>query len=302
MDPTSAAFMLDNAGTTTGLHDSTTLNQSLCLALANEQQAHAATKVALSQEIQRCMQLEEAIKRNQQQIQSLVTTVNNLGAIIKHNVKNQNADKKEGPIADKLAEDEEVAALKEFYRTHQQLTKNSDKPVLYDALKYQKEQHGARSRPVLKEVVASASGVNIGEVKELDDTQLFNLDLLKSPPFDDSPASALRRTLRKHFMIAETENQKSDQMPATPFQTRTVTDKLIDVSPDSDMNAKDTVENKAPGLAMSHRDDLTSGSRHRFDTMVSESKPRLLVRAILSKPSSIYANQRRRQIIRFWNW
>ncbi|KAK5209958.1 hypothetical protein LTR41_004590 [Exophiala xenobiotica] len=126
MDPAAATFMPSTAPSTvpsptlsalhSTLHGSSlvnpaTINQSLCLALANEQQAHNATRVALNQEVQRCMELEAQIKNNVQQIASLTVPVKNLGAIIKHNINKDNHTDTEAERGGSFAEDEENTAV-----------------------------------------------------------------------------------------------------------------------------------------------------------------------------------------------
>ncbi|KIW50754.1 hypothetical protein PV05_09542 [Exophiala xenobiotica] len=112
MDPAAATFMPSN---TTSTLPSPTLSAprsvTLCLALANEQQAHNATRLELNQEVQRCLELEAQIKKHVQQIASLTVTVNNLGAIIKHNINKDNHTGTKTERGGSVAEDEEDTAV-----------------------------------------------------------------------------------------------------------------------------------------------------------------------------------------------
>lgn len=287
MDPNAASFVPSTAMSSPTLPmssaalpsvsypDSSTINQSLCLALVNEQQAHQATRLALTQEVQRCLELEAQLKRNLQQISSLTATVSNLGAIIKYNVNKEDATK--AGKREQVFGDAEDADLKEFYRNHPRLRKSEEEGHLHDAIQRQIED--AESKGLL-ETTATEPVDAAANVVKLDDPQLFNLDLLKDPKFDDSPASALRRTLRKHFAIADDDHTQNTS-PQTPVKapTNANANKLIDISPESPESGQDTMDKKkmgkGPGLR-GGKNDNSDADEHGSGTPQA-AKPRLLV-------------------------
>ena len=230
MDPTASAFMPGTELLSPGLSDSASFNNTLCVALANEQRAHQLTKAALSQQIIRNVELEDQLKRSKQQVVSMTTTINNLGAIIKHNASKQNSEDSTSYNHFGSSEDAEEAALKDFYREHQKLK---------DAVK-EREERQTRQETDLKEphqvnglpkkdTVETASASPPG--KTIDDAQLYNLELLQKPDECNSTNSVLRRTLRKHFSL---DSGANDVKPlATPSKQRGVISKLVDISPES---------------------------------------------------------------------
>lgn len=212
------------------------INQSLCLALANEQQAHNETRLALEEESQRCLQLEQQIEMYIQKIARLNTTVNSLGAIIKHNVNKENeAHRNDSNKESTIEADQEGVSLKEFYRNHSLLRKDreSEKTTLGEDVKNVERQYpGGEEENDLTGTAALAETV-------VDEAQLFNLELLKSPKYDPSPESALRNTLRKHFVITEASVQTTIK---TPIKTSADANKLIDLSPESPESPEDSKE------------------------------------------------------------
>lgn len=298
MDPTAAAFvpgagsgLLSPAHTSKGPGDSDTFNQALCLALANEQRAHKVNKLALNQQAQRCLELEEQLKRNATQISSLTTTVNNLGAIIKHNATKDHAESPIGVQKTDPVEDAEEVALREFYRARQNLRKSGEETsILYDALERQKEQYEAKDLSAKTDDAAAAEAVGTAStalaadtaiaarwanaeegIKAVDDAQLFNLDLLKNPDFDDSPASALRRTLRKHFFVDD------DKSPTTPVTHRKQSDRLIDISPESVQGGNCKEDRMGVGLSLAMSKQIHDEAREKMKAIGPETKPGLLV-------------------------
>lgn len=272
MDPTAASFIPGDSFSSLGLPDTTTVNQSLCLALVNEQQAHNATRLALNQEVQRCLELEAQNKKNVQQISSLTATVNNLGAILKHNVNHNCADREAKERSVDSAQDAEEKALNEFYGDNPRLTKNGGQTILHDALRRQRENYESQGYAIQKESVLGAAN----RAKVDDDAHLFNLDLLKSPNLDSSPASALRRTLRKHFSIKD--DVKADKaIPTTPVKPRTRANKLINISPESAESAENNMQSDDGEASPKPGNAIANGHKEQHDDIKVESKPRLLV-------------------------
>lgn len=287
MDPTATAFVPDGthpprSTPLQALPESATFSETLCLALMNEQQAHHATKVALNQQVQRCSELEEQIKRNMQQIVSLNITRNNLGAIIKHNA-SKHGSRAAGEASTDQDEDAEEAALKEFYRTHQKLCRKRDETTGKDSLKTQKKQE-------FDDVVATGVAHDAGPAlaAKVDDAQLFNLELLKNPEFDDSPGSALRRTLRKHFSIDC--GLKDKATPSTPAGKHSRGDRLIDISPESVEGGKqkDNCNMDVNKGSAGHK-TLPSGDEEQTNVTASQYQPRLLVRSFDIPCGEIYS-------------
>lgn len=255
MDPMASTFTPSSSLYSSGLEvpdatmsssyhpDPTAINQSLCLALANEQQAHNATRLALEKESQRCLQLEGQIEENLQTIKRLNTTVNSLGAIIKHNLSKENeAHHTDGNKKGTAESNQEEADLKEFYRDHSRLRKDheSEKTEVRDMKDMERQYPGGKEQHGLAGIVAVAETV-------VDEVQLFNLELLKSPNFGPgpSPESALRNTLRKHFAITDTSVQTTTK---TPTKTRVNANKLIDLSPESPEDSNEIMARDIPKL------------------------------------------------------
>jgi hypothetical protein len=189
-----------------------------------------------------------------------------LGSIIKHNVHETKPEdihhkagaKKTGPVtvaesSPPPPEDQDAAeeeALREFYRTHQRLAKSDNHGILYDAyarravghnnMPQENKQHhkdhvdtGELSKATFDhKEVAKANDIIARQVNE---SQLFNLELLKSPALDDSPASALRRTLRKHFFVEDERKLFDNSPPSTPVKH---TDRLVEITPPSGETVK----------------------------------------------------------------
>ncbi|KAK4936253.1 hypothetical protein LTR10_022840 [Elasticomyces elasticus] len=304
MDPNAASFVpttamsspiLPASSGSLNYPDSSTVNQSLCLALVNEQQAHNSTRLALTQEVQRCLELESQLKKNLQQISSLTATVNNLGAIIKYNVNKDAVTKEEASKKTDSLSVVEDADLKAFYRNHPRLRRSDEERKLHDAMQRQMEE--AESTAQLTSIITEPVAALANAVK-LDETQLFNLELLKDPKFDDSPASALRRTLRKHFAITD-DNKTQDKLPVTPVKAPVNANKLIDISPDSPEGGEDNMDNKGiakgSGLRGGHSDDKNREENGLGVSQV-QTKPRLLTaeNPVLQLPASFLAKYGRK--------
>ncbi|KAI1621317.1 hypothetical protein EDD37DRAFT_672975 [Exophiala viscosa] len=305
MDPNAASFVpttamsspiLPAASVNVTYPDSSTVNQSLCLALVNEQQAHNSTRLALTQEVQRCLGLESQLKKNLQQISSLTATVNNLGAIIKYNVNKDGATKEETRKKAHSSSDVEDADLKAFYRNHPRLRRSEEERKLHDAIQRQMDE--VESKDPSTTIITTEPVAAAPNVVKLDETQLFNLELLKDPKFDDSPASALRRTLRKHFAIAD-DNKTQDKSPITPVKATVNGNKLIDISPESPEGGQDKMDKKelakGSGLRGGHSDN-NKEDEIGVGAPQAQTKPRLLTaeNPVLRLPASFLAKYGRK--------
>ncbi|KIW30631.1 hypothetical protein, variant 1 [Cladophialophora immunda] len=236
MDLKSAIFTLDGGLVGQSRSDSTSFTETLCVALANEQRAHNATKAALAEKIDRCILMESQIRRNRQQITSMTTTIKSLGAIVKHNA---NGSKGKPPVAwwyeTDVSEDNDEVALREFYREYQKVKDAAKEKDQYK----EEEQHTEEERPGTGvSAKKDTTGVVVAPSSDVvDDAELYNLDLLKKPTFDNSADSVLRRTLRKHFSIDD--NADDGKPPMTPTRRRPSINRLIDISPESSGEAKE---------------------------------------------------------------
>ena len=72
--------------------DFRSVNQSLCKALAEERQAHKATKEALQEETEKRAQTENEVRSLLKTNASLAATAQMLGGIVKHNINTSTAD------------------------------------------------------------------------------------------------------------------------------------------------------------------------------------------------------------------
>ncbi|KIX00158.1 uncharacterized protein Z518_10295 [Rhinocladiella mackenziei CBS 650.93] len=174
MDPTVAAFVPDGSSAAPRPSDGTAINQSLYVALMNEQDAHNATKVALNIQIQRCAELEGQLKKVMQQVSGLTTTVSRLRAIVKYHINNKKRFKRgeENGSRGRCRR----SCVEEFCHNHGWLTTNSDQGILYDALERQKKRYETHGYPEKKVVCGTTSTDSI----EVDDAELFNWDWLKN--------------------------------------------------------------------------------------------------------------------------
>ncbi|KIW96575.1 uncharacterized protein Z519_01966 [Cladophialophora bantiana CBS 173.52] len=293
MDVTPTTFLLEGGFPGQNLSDSTSFSETLCVALENEQRAHKATRAALAQQIMRRAEVEDQLRKSRQQIASMTTTINNLGAIIKYNANKSDADTTGGHKKTDLSEEDEEAALKEFYREYQKVK---------DAAKEKAQPKGREqstgkeySEPDISAQKDVAGVVAAAACDIADDAQLYNLDLLKKPTFDDSADSALRRTLRKHFSIDETADD--DKFPVTPAKIRPSINRLIDISPESlgGAKVKDEAEHEndmCVSQDQSRSNNPSNGSQQRLKASPKiPSQVRLLTtqNPVLELPAAIVA-------------
>lgn len=80
---------------TTPPGDLRNVNQSLCKALADERQAHRATKQALLDEVEKCLQSEHEVRSLLKTNNSLAAAAHMLGGIVKHNINNPNSSERD---------------------------------------------------------------------------------------------------------------------------------------------------------------------------------------------------------------
>ncbi|KIW84562.1 hypothetical protein Z517_03812 [Fonsecaea pedrosoi CBS 271.37] len=292
MDPTSTTFTAAGVFASQNPSDSTSFSQTLFVALTNEQQAHNVTKAALVEQIKQRVEVEDELEKSRRQIASMTTTINTLGAIIKYNASKGNGDTTKERQKTETSEEDEEVALREFYREYQKVK---------DAAKgrhgrKEMEQHAGEERSgncvSAKENAVDVTVPPSGDV--VDDAQLYNLDLLKKPTFDDSADSILRRTLRKHFSIED--NGEDGNPPATPARRRPGIAKLIDISPESvgEVMEKEEVEAKRNMQASKEETTVNASDdiqRQLKATTVSINQVRLLTaqNPVLELPAAFIA-------------
>lgn len=221
MNPIASIFVPSGRLTTYGSDEATITLQALARSLAAEQHAHHATQIALEDSLSRVKELEGDMKKIEKQNKSLVSAVNMLGGIIKHN---QHKVSRKDLTPTKLNSSVEEVKAEPEEPVHQM------SPIVYDVLAKQlAEKEGRNCTEV--EVASVADSLQVNEAgSTTDDTDLFNLELLQSPEREETAGSALCRTLRRHFFESpEMDNTGRLSRVATPLQS---TDKLISVSPD----------------------------------------------------------------------
>lgn len=224
-------FLSANPGAVSiGFPDPALINQSLTLALVNEQQGHEQTRIALHEETQKSIRLEEELGRCNGRIRKLQMRMKLMEDIPHQNTSGE-FELKSANISNGFVEgvEQDVARL-----TQDSFGSVDGGDVV---------AHDSPQRPDLDTAVAISthsngeeSGVGVAEeaAREVDDSQLFDLGALEGEGLEDSLDSNARRTLRKHFFI----NPQQDTITATPVQQ--TSNKLIEVSPDSnDSNADD---------------------------------------------------------------
>jgi hypothetical protein len=90
MNPSAPAFTPDPRSPRTTVDELCVVNQSLCKALAEACQALKASKLALEEETNKRVNVEEEVKSLLKTNSSLASTAQMLGAVIKHNINNTN--------------------------------------------------------------------------------------------------------------------------------------------------------------------------------------------------------------------
>ncbi|OAP62489.1 hypothetical protein AYL99_04694 [Fonsecaea erecta] len=291
MDPASATFMPDKDSFGQGLSDSTSFSETLCVALANEQRAHAATKAALALQIRQRAEVEDQLKKSQQQIASMTATIKNLGAIIKHNV-TKDCDTSVARRGTDVSEAAEQAALREFYRDYQKVKDAAkEKEQCKAKVQYTGEERSGTSFVAKRD---TADVIIVSSSRVVDDTQLYNLDLLKKPTFDNSADSILRRTLRKHFSIDETADDSKP--PTTPTRHRPSINRLIDISPESLEESKEKDKTEGGSDMEPPKEEIpvknpANGNRRREGSSMSQRQVRLLTaqNPVLELPAAFLA-------------
>ena len=213
-----------------------TFGDTLCTALANEQRAHHLTKTALNQHMARCAELEDQLDKSKKQIASMSATIKGLGAIVKHNASKQSSEQSGSYRLSERSDDIEEAALREFYRQYNDLQKAARARDAQKEIEKpeQKEELPSQKKDAAGDVVAAAV---VAPGVSMDDTLLYNLDLLQKPDPDDAAESVLRRTLRKHFSIDSSADEGC--VLVTPCKKRSNLNNLIEISPESTNGVND---------------------------------------------------------------
>lgn len=134
--------------------------------------------------------------------------------------------------------------------------------IAHEDLQCQKPDDATSGFPA--EAKKDVAGAAKDAAREIDDSQLFDLGLLESPGLEDSLTSNARRTLRKHFVVGP--QQKT--VATTPVQQPS--DKLIEVSPESDKGEDQSVEPKVSRL-LSLFQDPPNNTQSEFTATMSSS-------------------------------
>jgi hypothetical protein len=191
----------DAFSTSIGLEELSVSTQTMFRALATEQDAHRQTQTALDEVRANLAASEAANAKMKKQIKSLVSAVNMLGSIVKHN------QTRLQPVEPTTPRKANIKPAKE------------PSPIVYDVLAGQKAKYEGRA-DTSTSVPQSDSGIDSEPVvktrSRAGTADPFNLDLLQSPSSSDSNAAALNRTLRKHFLPTDSNN--SDTLSASVDQ------------------------------------------------------------------------------------
>lgn len=219
MNPVASTFVPSGLQTRYDSDEAATTLHALARSLASEQNAHHATQVGLEEAMNKVSELEGSMKKIEKQNKSLVSAVNMLGGIIKHN-QHKLRKRDQTPTKPDISSEADNADLDEPV--------NQVSPIVYDVLAKQLAEKGRSSTE--SEATGVADSVQVNPTGPADNADLFNLELLKRPVHEDGAGSALRRTLRRHFFkSSDEENAGHLSDVITPLQN---TDELISVSPE----------------------------------------------------------------------
>lgn len=230
MDSNGFAFQsrveVNGIGASTASDDESARSKSLCLALANEQEAHQATKTAFLEFKKKIEHLESEVEKLQNDMKSRDWTIKMLKGIIKK-TEEEAAQPPESPERKARASSshDEDADLREFYRNHQ-VARQERSSILYDALERQKTEYETRGYPAKDQPMILKDGNVKGT--STDDVQLYNFEALQSPDGQKALSNDWQRTLRKHFSVENFESTVK-----TPCKTSIRPDKLVELSPES---------------------------------------------------------------------
>ena len=219
MNPVASMFVPSGLQTRYDSDEAATTLHALARSLASEQNAHHATQMALEEAMNKVSELEVSMKNMEKQNKSLVSAVNMLGGIIKHN-QHKLRKRDQTPTKPKISSEADNADVDE--------PADQVSPIVYDVLAKQLAEKGRSSTET--EATSVADTVEVNPIGPADDSDLFNLDLLKRPVHEDNAGSALRRTLRRHFFASSDEENTSHLVDVlNPLQN---TDELISISPE----------------------------------------------------------------------
>lgn len=243
--------------------DDSALSKSLCLALANEQQAHQTTKAASLEFNKKIEQLESEVEKLQNDMKSRDWTIKMLKGIIKK-TEAESTHTPESPErkARPSSSHDEDADLREFYRNHQ-VARQERSSILYDALERQKAEYETRGYPAQNQPNIPKDGDVKGA--STDDVQLYNFEALQSPDGQKALSKDWQRTLRKHFSVENFETTVK-----TPSKSSTRPDKLVELSPESPPNS-DTTSRKEREPASNMRNTLLGSTNGGSDSDASSS-------------------------------
>ena len=250
--------------------DGSTLTRSLCIALANEQEAHQATKTAALQLGKKVVQLESDIEKLQNDMKSRDWTIKMLKGIIKNKEEESvNRDAKIKRNARSSSSNDDDADLREFYRNHQQLAKQERTSILYDALERQKCEYEKRGYPAKEQLVLRPRNDHQKEAST-NDVQLFDFEALQSPEVQKTLSKDWQQTLRKHFSVENIEN--IENIVKTPGNPSIRPDKLMELSPDTTPNSDSTSKERQVAPQMqSNFPNITNGGQQSDESSSEKS-------------------------------
>ena len=217
MNPVASTFVPTAPVTSYGFDDPAITLQALARSLAVEQHAHHTTQVALEDALTKVAELQDEVKKVGNQNKSLLSAVDMLGGIIKHNQHKLIKTPTKFGDTPNVVEPEEDEPV------------NQVSPIVYDVLARQLADN-ERRRSEEAEATSVADSVQVN--RSTDDSELFNLDLLKAAEYGTSADSAFTRSLRRHFFETPEEDNSGRLSRVTSPPLRA--DKLISISPDDD--------------------------------------------------------------------
>ena len=229
MNPIASSFV-PSAPTASysGLDNMAISTQTMFRALETEQQAHHRTKAALEKALAKVQDVEAENTKMAKETKSLVAAVNMLGGIIKHNKGNLRTRDPPTTSIKKSRKESSVDV------TDQVKSRNPSEPqpILYDVLARRRAELADHESSVTDSASVQDSATTEKATFQADRSDLFNLDLLKSPTSTDSTSlAAISRKLRKHFLL-DTDEDYSGTFTKANGETE-----LIHITPEQVKNA-----------------------------------------------------------------
>lgn len=203
-----------------GFPDPALINQSLSLALITEQRVHELTRATLREQIEKNLRLQAELDHSNERVRKLQMRMR-----LMKDAPNDSADVESGPthVPDPNGSIEAVRvavaqANDEGSAKGNGLNPNEDEGC-------QKPATATNWPSEVKEAVGDVT--KNGAASEVDESKLFNLDILEGSGLEGTLCSHARQTLRKHFFV----DPQQETIATTPAQQPS--NKLIEVSPES---------------------------------------------------------------------